>query len=314
MKIALCRNIKVLCVAAENGHTEILKYLLSSIPLVLVNLFNKNIITDGFGLIHFAVAKNHADCVKLLLFYGADIKLKTTCNPDKCSTPLHIAAVKNYVDIAKILLEKDKTTIHEVNSMGWNPLHSAAHHGSKDVITLLLRDGANLSGYAEEPKELRKTAICMIINRLSEPVDFMEEVFDSYISTNDLNVNDPNCNITVNYSILMPSACENNQMKVIQALMETGNKHGQKRLLVHPLVESFLYLKWKALLPFFYTVLAMHVLFVMSLTIFSASLFFSKDTDDKPSTWLSPYIWIYIVYVTIALLILQVSSLSHYKS
>ncbi|XP_026320538.1 transient receptor potential channel pyrexia-like [Hyposmocoma kahamanoa] len=305
MKIALCRNIKVLCVAAENGHTEILKYLLSYIPSVLVTLYNKNIIADGFGLIHFAVSNNHADCVKLLLFYGADIKLKTTCNPDKYSTPLHIAAVNNYVDIARILLEKDKTTIHVVNSMGWTPLHSAAHHSNRDVITLLLREGADLSGYTTDSKELRKTAIGIIVNNLSKPIDFMEEVFDSYISRNDLNVKDPNCKITVDYSILLPSACENNQMKVIQALMKTGNKYGQNRLLVHPLVESFLYLKWKALLPLFNIILAMHVLFVMSLTVFSVSVFFYKDTDDEPPTWLSPHIWMYIVYVTIALLLLQ---------
>lgn len=312
MKITLPGDVNVLHAAAEYGHTEILKYLLEYDEAITDALLNTLTAADrkGFGPIHFAVSNNHADCMQLLLTKNADIRLRTTCSPHKSSTPLHIAAVKNHVDIAQILLYFDKTIIHEVNSMGWFPLHSAAHHGSRDVISLLLREGADLSGYTDGPKKFRKTAIDLIINNLSKPADFMEEVFDSYIATNNLNVQDPNCEISVDYRILMPSVCETDQMKVIQALIKTGNRYGQKRLLVHPLVESFLYLKWKALLPFFYTIIAMYALFVMSLTIFSVSVFFYKDTEDKPPRWLSPYIWVYIVYITITLLLLQVS---HYS-
>lgn len=314
MKITLPGDVNVLHVAAEYGHTEILKYLLEYDEAITDALLNTLCAGDkrGFSPLHCAVSNNHADCVELLLSKKADIRLRTTSNPHKSSTPLHIAAVKNHVDIAKILLLFDRTTILEVNSMGWFPLHSAGHHGSRDVITLLLREGADLSGYTDGPKKFRKTAIDLIINNLSKPADFMEEVFDSYIWTNNLNVQDPNCEISVDYRILMPSVCETDQMKVIQALIKTGNRYGQKRLLVHPLVESFLYLKWKALLPFFYTIIAMYALFVMSLTTFSVSVFFYRDTHDKPPTWLSPYIWVYIVYVTITLLLLQVSPCIHY--
>lgn len=327
MEIAVPGNINCLHVAAEHGHLEILK------DLILRFYASLNIDTDkGFFPIHFAVSNNHIDCVAFIVRRGDDnIKLKTTRQwsevnglhtVHESSTPLHIAAVKNHVDMAKYLFhfedteikpfEKNNKIINDVDNMGWSPLHSAAYHGSRDVIILLLSKGADLSGYTAGPKKSRKTAIDLIINKLSTPVDFMEGVFNSYISTNDLNVTNLDCEITVDYSILVPSECEENQIKVIQAMIETGNEYQQKKLLVHPLVESFLYLKWKALLPFFYTILAVHMLFVTSLTIFCVSVYLYKDTDDMPSTLFSPHIWIYVVYVMIIVLLLQVSSLNHY--
>ncbi|KAL4716005.1 hypothetical protein ACJJTC_003794 [Scirpophaga incertulas] len=307
IKITLMGDVNVFHVAAENGHHDILKLLLDYDDHVTQTLLNKLTTADrrGFGPIHFAVSENHVKCVELLLSRNADIRLRTTSNPHKLSTPLHIAAVKNHHEVARILLNYDKTIIHEVNGMGWFPLHSASHHGSRDVIILLLREGSNLARYTDGPKKFRRTAIDMIVHNLSKPTEFIEEIFDSYISTNEQNLQDPNCEVTVDYRILMPSECEMEQMKVVEALLKTGNRFSQKRLLVHPLVESFLYLKWKALLPFFYTIVALYAVFVMSLTTFAVSVFFYKDTLEIRPTWLDSTIWGYIVYSTIFLIILQ---------
>ncbi|KAJ8710338.1 hypothetical protein PYW07_009704 [Mythimna separata] len=307
LKITLPGEVNIFHVAADYGHLEVLRLLLEFNEAVTEALINSLTAADrrGFGPIHFAVFNNHPDCVELLLSKRADIRLRTTCSPHKSSTPLHLAAVKNTVDIAKIILKFDKTTVHEVNSMGWFPLHAASHHGSRDVITLLLREGADLSGYTDGPKKYRRTAIDMIINNLSKPTEFMEDVFDSYISSNGQDLQDHNCEVTVDYGILMPTVCEMEQMKVIEALLKTGNRYGQRRLLVHPLVESFLFLKWKALLPFFYTIIGLYAVFLSSLTIFIVSVFFFRDTKEKTPEWLNPAIWSYIVYATIALILLQ---------
>ncbi|XP_063833659.1 transient receptor potential channel pyrexia-like isoform X1 [Ostrinia nubilalis] len=307
IKKTLTGDVNVFHVAAERGHVDVLKVLLDHDKEATNLMLNSLTQGDrrGFGPIHFAVSENHLECVELLMSRNADIRLRTTSSPHKSSTPLHIAAVKNHGEIAKVILNYDKTTIHEVNCMGWFPLHSASHHGSRDVIVLLLREGANLAGHTDGPKKFKRTAIDMIINNLSKPTEFLEDVLDSYISTNEQNIQDPNCEVTVDYRILMPSVCEMEQMKVIEALLKTGNRHGQKRLLVHPLIESFLYLKWRALLPFFYTIIAFYGLFVMSLTIFAISVFFYKDTLETKPDWLNSTIWGYIVYGTISLILLQ---------
>lgn len=303
-------------VAAKKGHKDILELLLDYDKAITNTMLNSLTGTEqgGFGPIHFAVLENHLECVELLLSKNADIRLRTAYNSahyfalGKESTPLHIAAVRNHADIAKLLLKTDKTIIHEVNFMGWFPLHCACNQSSRDVIAILLREGANLGGYTDGPKKFRRTAIDMIINNISKPTQFLEEVFDSYISTNELNLQDPKCEVKIDYRILMPSECEMEQMKVIEALLKTGNRYGQKKLLVHPLLESFLHLKWRALLPFFYTIIAFYAIFVMSLTVFSISVFFYKDTNEDKPVWLNSTVWGYIVYASIALVLLQVSS------
>lgn len=315
IKIMLPGEVSVFHVAADYGHLNILRILLEYDEELTTASINALTAGDrrGFAPIHFAVSNNHIDCVELLLSKNADIRCRTTCSPHKASTPLHIAAVKNHTEITKLLLKYDKTTVHEVNSMGWYPLHTASHHGSRDVITLLLKEGADLSGHTDGPKKYRRTAIDMIIHNLSKPTEFMEDVFDSYISSNGQDLQDPNCEVTVDYGILMPTVCEMQQMQVIEALLKTGNRYGQRKLLVHPLVESFLYLKWKALLPFFYTIITFYGFFLGSLTIFIISVFFYRDTNDSPPPWLNTTIWSYIVYATITLVLIQVSSTYEHK-
>lgn len=308
MKVTLPGEVNVFHKAAEFGHLEILKILANHDEEVTKELINKICGGDkGFGPIHFAVYYNYPECVEYLLSIGADVRLRTTCSPFRESTPLHIASLKNHLEIANIILDFDKTTVHEVNSKGWFPMHTAAHHVSREIIPVLLQAGGDLAGYTDGPKRYRRTAIDMIINNLGKPTEYLEDLFDSYISTNNYNLQDANSVVKLDYSVLMPRSCEMEQMKVIEALLKTGNRYGQKRLLVHPLVESFLYLKWKALLPFFYTILACYAFFLMSLTIFVVSVFFYKDTHDTTPVWLDKFAWGYVVYVSILLILLQVS-------
>ncbi|CAG5022591.1 unnamed protein product, partial [Parnassius apollo] len=215
IKITLPGDVNVFHVAAENGLLEILKILLEFDDDITKVMINSLTSSDrlGYGPIHFAVFNNHVLCVKLLLSKNADVRLRTTNAPAKSSTPLHIAALKNHAEVAKVILRFDKTTIHEVNCMGWFPLHTASHHGNREVINLLLQEGADLSGYTDGPKKTRRTAIDMIINTLSKPTEFLEDVFDSYISTNCLSFQDSSCEIKIDYRILMPTTCEIEQMK-----------------------------------------------------------------------------------------------------
>lgn len=316
MKITTNEQVNVLHVAAEYGRTEILQYLLEYDEVITDALLNT--VTDGhrigFGPIHFAVLNNHADCVELLLSKKADIKLRTTCSPYKSSTPLHIAAVKNHVDIAKILLNKDRTTLHEVDGTGWTPIHLAGHYSSRDVMTLLLREGADLSDYTKDSKKYRKTAMDIIINKLPKSANFMKGVFDSCISMNPKTVHGPNYEIAVDYRIFMPKNAQNlEQMKVMRALLKTRNNDAQESLLVHPLVESFLYLKWKALLPSCYSTIALYLTLMICLTALTTSMYFIKDKGNEEPDWLFLLIapLIMIIFCVIIALLSHVSFASH---
>lgn len=306
---SLPRQVNVFHIAAEKGYLDVLTVLLDHDYIITRRVINYLTADDkkGYGPIHFAVENNHPACVKILLSRNTYRSLRSSYGLQKGSTPLHIAAIHNNVDIAKILMKNNEHIVHIINDMGWTPLHTASHYGSRDMITLLLKEGADLSKATRGPNKCRTTAIDMIMNNLPKPTEFMENIFDTYISTNDLNLHDPDCEVTVNYKILVPKEDENIQMKVIDALLNTGNRYGQNRLLLHPLLESFLFLKWKALLPFFYTMLAFYAFFVLSLTTYIISVFFYKDTGNTAPLLLDTTGWAVIMYITIVTVMLQVS-------
>ncbi|XP_026331563.1 transient receptor potential channel pyrexia-like [Hyposmocoma kahamanoa] len=312
IKITTKEKVNVFHVAAENGHLEILKYLLEQKlkeEELLLNTLTESK-NGSFGPIHFAVSNNHGDCVKLLLKKGADVNLSTGKHgPYSLWTPLHIAVYKNNIDVAEILLQNEQIRINEENEEYWSPLHLALHLDVRDILPLLLRNGADLSSAIPFDPVKGKIALHFMLRKNSpESVDFMEEIFDSCISTN--TGNDPNCEITLDYRILT-STRESNQVNVLQELLNTNNTYVQKKLLAHPLVESFIYLKWKALLPFSCTIIAMYVLFVISMTILAGSHSY-HDVTERP-IWLNPLIWTSIILCSLYFMYAQVA-ISHFTN
>ncbi|CAK1588476.1 unnamed protein product [Parnassius mnemosyne] len=71
-------------------------------------------------------------------------------DPKTGGTPLHVAAAKGYLDVAKTLLEDCNVEPDCVDYEGWTPLHAAALWGQKEAAALLLKYGAdpNLKNYS----------------------------------------------------------------------------------------------------------------------------------------------------------------------
>lgn len=291
------------------GHSDVLKTLLDHNYNITREIINNTTYNDKkhYGPIHFAVANNHPECVKLLLSKNAYVSLRTQTGFHSQKTPLHIAAEKNLLEVAKILVSFDKSTVHNIDSMGWSPLHFACQYRSKELVKFLVQEGADLAMRTEGPNKFKKSSFDIIVNNLSKPTEFLEEIFDEYIYCNNFKFQDPYCEVNIDYNVLMPDDNKARQIKVIKALLATGNRYGQRRLLLHPLLESFLYLKWKSLLPFFYTIMALYGFFVVSLTFFVVFSFFYKDTDKSTPKWLDAVVWKYLIYTTAFFIIFQVS-------
>ncbi|XP_048488936.1 protein phosphatase 1 regulatory subunit 12B isoform X3 [Plutella xylostella] len=64
-------------------------------------------------------------------------------DPKTGGTPLHVAAAKGYIDVAKTLLEECHLEPDIVDYEGWTPLHAAALWGQKEAASLLLKYGAD---------------------------------------------------------------------------------------------------------------------------------------------------------------------------
>ncbi|CAL1280523.1 unnamed protein product [Larinioides sclopetarius] len=105
----------------------------------LINVKDKN----GFNLLHWAVNNSLKSIVQELLQVGCDPK----CTSLKGNTPLHIAASKNNIDIAEILLQsvasKDLSVLvnAKTTEKGNTALHVAAKNNDLDMVKCLLKNG-----------------------------------------------------------------------------------------------------------------------------------------------------------------------------
>ncbi len=94
--------------------------------------------------LHVAVQLGKRDVVELLLEHGADPNAKSKHG----RTPLHQAT--NDVELASLLIERG-ARVDMVDDEGRSPLHSAASFGSREVVQLLIDEGAPLKGASAEP-------------------------------------------------------------------------------------------------------------------------------------------------------------------
>ncbi|WP_214303359.1 ankyrin repeat domain-containing protein [Wolbachia endosymbiont of Erebia cassioides] len=89
--------------------------------------------------LHIAAVKGYTEIVKVLIDLGADINAK-----DKNErTPLHIAAVKGYTEIVKVLIDLGA----DINAKDKNkktPLHRATEIGFTDICEVILNHIARL--------------------------------------------------------------------------------------------------------------------------------------------------------------------------
>lgn len=120
--------------------------------LSLAYLGNTNI---GVQTLHGATENGCLDAVWSHLRLGVD----PNCHDVYGFVPLHFAAAKNNIGVYKLLIAA-KADVHAPHTddnvrMGWTPLHFAAHAGARDVLTLLLLQGARVN----EMDNCRRTAL-----------------------------------------------------------------------------------------------------------------------------------------------------------
>ncbi|KAA3680037.1 ankyrin [Paragonimus westermani] len=123
-----------LYMAAQENHLEVVK-------LLLTKHANPALTTDdGFTPLAVALQQGHDRIVALLLENDSRGKV--------CLPALHIAAKKDDVKAANLLLNSDVNVDHQ-SSSGFTPLHIAAHYGNVNMTDLLISRGANINFQAK---------------------------------------------------------------------------------------------------------------------------------------------------------------------
>ncbi|CAF3855504.1 unnamed protein product [Rotaria sp. Silwood1] len=118
----------VLIVAAQNGHTNIVEYLLNigCDPNRPAKNYNET-------ALHAASRRNHLAIVNLLLKHGAD----PTTLDYKNRTALEYAIHKRHIDIAKALIYRQGGNFDK-NHLGFTPLMVAANFNKTAIVDILL--------------------------------------------------------------------------------------------------------------------------------------------------------------------------------
>lgn len=101
-----------------------------------------------------AVEKNNISKVISAIKMGVNLNIIKTNISN--TSPLHLATLKNYLNIVKILLQHH-ADIHMLDPFGDTPLHVAAIEGNVSIAALLLEAGAHLN--INKPNIFKKTPL-----------------------------------------------------------------------------------------------------------------------------------------------------------
>ncbi|XP_067661057.1 ankyrin repeat domain-containing protein 50-like [Haliotis asinina] len=118
------------------GDVEVLKYILSLNKMDIDSRGERErtpLITAGL--------KGHKDVVELLVENGADLSL----TDKRGDNILHFACDKGHVKVVEYVLSLHKVDINSRGRWKKTPLLTAGHNGHREVVELLLRNGANLA-------------------------------------------------------------------------------------------------------------------------------------------------------------------------
>ncbi|XP_045463233.1 uncharacterized protein LOC123672919 isoform X7 [Harmonia axyridis] len=119
-----------LYMAAQENHDNVVKFLLA-------NGANQSLSTeDGFTPLAVAMQQGHDKVVTVLLENDTRGKVRLPA--------LHIAAKKDDVRAAKLLLENDHNP-DVTSKSGFTPLHIASHYGNQPIANLLIQKGADVN-------------------------------------------------------------------------------------------------------------------------------------------------------------------------
>lgn len=109
----------------------------------LMQMLTKRAIMDDPYALHGATRVGDTDTMRLLLDMGRDVDAPGPAQLNEAS-PLHIAAATGMLEPAKVLLEyKAEVNLASPKTAGNSPLHFAVGYGHPEVVTVLLKGGAN---------------------------------------------------------------------------------------------------------------------------------------------------------------------------
>lgn len=262
---------------------------------------SNNFAEDSAKFLYTAVQNDMENVVDLLLNEGVDVNKKP--QDAKCRRPpAFLACASGYYRIVDLILRADpkpdktfngKNLLHEVchhfridsnnnksidyqkcfnlvveqcdvnekDDQGCTPLHYAIRYRNDEAIKKLLEK----SSYIGTKNNFGETPIDDV-NR-----EVFEEFLDSCVTANVKRSGDEEHAVTIDYNFLMApknSRSDDEFRQEIAPLQNIANNSELRPLILHPVLSSFLYLKWSKLRLLFYGNFLLFSIFMVSFIIF----------------------------------------------
>lgn len=182
-------------------------------------------------------------------------------------TPLHKVVKKefslkkddvdvNYYQCLQLLLEKKRyLDIDALDEFHNTPLHYAVLCEDQSFVRALLLNGSHLG--------IRNKFGTLAITRIQASV--LEEVLNDCIKYKN-NVADRDFEIILSYSLLAPP--EASQQPETECLRFLSGSRKHRRLLLHPIIDTFLFLKWQRIRQYYFFNIVAYTLFLILLTAY----------------------------------------------
>ena len=139
------RTLAMIDCAMRSRHTPLMRVV--AIPAVSVARVKAlldhgasvyRVTETGLTPLHFAAIRNNVPVAKLLLDYGAFVNQQVAATRE---TALHAAARYGGLEVSLLLLENG-ADVNLANVRGWTALHLTAKFGTSDLCVLLIQKGA----------------------------------------------------------------------------------------------------------------------------------------------------------------------------
>lgn len=215
-----------------------------------------------------------------------------------------------------ILLQSEDININATDKSGSTALHYAVKYRNNIIIEELLKHGAYIGA---------KSSFGTLPIEGINP-ELLENHFNSCISSNGLKIGDENFEICINYMNLLPEICsstgrrnksstKNRKQTIIAeemtAISYIAKSKEYRYLLQHPLITSFLFLKWHRLSLAFYINFLIYILFTISI-ITHTVLKFRESENETVTIIFGLFSWIGIAYMILREFIQVIISPLHY--
>ncbi|KRT84307.1 Ankyrin repeat-containing protein [Oryctes borbonicus] len=211
--------------------------------------------------LHMAALSQSTEILEVLLKRGADPNAADAND----RTPLHGAIVKfsRTCEPAKLLLNAG-ANVNKPDAFGYTPLHLAALNEFSQSVMLLLSYGGDMTAKTNGGVSV----LTFITRRTPDVIPKFIGKLDSSIKLNDHEIGDVDCEVKLDFRILVPSVTKG-ETDLLLNFIEVGHRE----ILKHPLCETFLFLKWRRIRKFFLFSLFYHSLFALLFTAYIQGVF-----------------------------------------